>query len=75
MNGVYALIIQTKFGTDVTVYSTLDKARDSLYEFVEEWWDEDTDIPEDKSKAIDYYFTYHDCDEWYDIEYCSIDPE
>lgn len=73
---VYVLIIHFRHGEDTYVYDTEDKANDAIFEYVKEWWNEETEaingnIPKDKTEAIKLYFEVME-EEWADIRKCKI---
>lgn len=58
---VFVLQVSHRFGLDVWAAQSFEAAREALYEYVAEYWDEATDetdapIPEDHDKAIEAYF-------------------
>ena len=76
---VWVVSITHKFGTNVSAFSSEEKAKEGVFSFVKEWreevWREDDEDKEfnslSKDDAIYYYFT--NCDEFYDIEECEIE--
>lgn len=57
------LIIDHKYGQDISIHATEDSARKSLYEWASQWWDELNgvdDISEfTQQQAVDCYFENH----------------
>jgi hypothetical protein len=75
-NPVFVLAISHEYGTDISVYSTEEKARDSLYGYVNLWWGDAFDdevIPEDQDEAISQYFQEKIGEESFQIDSCVID--
>lgn len=79
---VWCVCIVHEYGTNVTAHSTEEKAKDSLFEFVKEWWQreindhhDNTTIPEDRDEAIAYYFEHGRPEEWYAIDCCEVDGD
>lgn len=53
-SAVYVLTTESKYGTDVSVYATWQKARSAKADFYRELWNEaDGEVPEDDEAMID----------------------
>jgi hypothetical protein len=71
---VWVLYISHEYGSNMGVYRTSERADESLYDYVQRWWDRelpDDEMPEDKQEAIDKYFELNE-DEWFDLESIEI---
>ena len=55
---VWVLVIETPSHNDVTVYKDLESAEEYLFDYVQQYWIEDSDnpIPENQEDAINKYF-------------------
>lgn len=71
---VHVVAIDNKYGTQLTVFSSYDRAAQYVYAYVRENWSpEDGDIPEDREAAIVAYFSGGLKEEWYTIEAAQVD--
>lgn len=74
-----ALVIDHKYGTDVSIFKTETEALNALYEYVAEYWNDRCDKDDlienySRERAIEHYF--HEMpfvDEWYVTQDVSID--
>jgi hypothetical protein len=65
---VWVLVINHRHGTDIDVFATEDLARESLLEYVTDWWSEVGGTqPTSPYQAVDRYFQTVD-GEWYELE-------
>jgi hypothetical protein len=56
---LYALMITHKYGTDIWVFTTEEKARRKLAKWARSWWTKEIDgqeMPADDADVIDQYF-------------------
>ena len=74
-NLLYALVIDNKHGTDVSLYKTMQKLEASLYDYVVSNWEHsECLIKYTPEQAIERYF--HDAPwthDWYEVRECKIE--
>ncbi|GJL59697.1 MAG: hypothetical protein NPIRA03_25540 [Nitrospirales bacterium] len=82
-SSVWVLVIENKYGTQITAHSTAQNANNALYAYCAEWWDEfitekygvitELDRAEVIEAYFDYYASFHIYPEWYLLEECKLD--
>jgi len=74
MQTVHVLIITHRHGVNVSVHSSVTKANETLYNYVQREWDYEirTPFPGPDDDPVGIYFDVVE-HEYYDIETCEID--
>lgn len=73
---LFALVIETRFGTDVTIHRTHDGAHTKVDAFVNDWWAEemrDEPMPENPTEAREAYFEAAQDESYTIVETAIID--
>jgi len=65
--------VDNKYGRDILgLFKTKDGALNALYEWAKEYWNDETEMPEDRHEAIRQYFSYIEDYENYTIDEVEV---